>query len=279
MVELSTGKDWVYRAPESGKLERIEAYFSNHGYDPHRHDTFAIGRTLSGVQSFHYRGAMQHSLPGNTIVLYPDEEHDGQAGTQEGFRYRMIYVEPALIQQILKGKPLPFIKNGITTDPRLFQATNMLLQQMDCQINPMEEDDALYDLAIALSETVGQSITNNKSFDYLAAERAREYINVSLDRNITLDELAEQAGRDRWSLSRDFRLLFGTSPHRYITMRRLDIVKSCLMKGESIIDAAMIAGFFDQSHMSRHFTKTFGLTPFRWKFIHSKNTKRNGTKI
>ncbi|WP_315709091.1 AraC family transcriptional regulator [Brenneria uluponensis] len=279
MVELSTGKDWVYRAPESGKLERIEAYFSNHGYDPHRHDTFAIGRTLSGVQSFHYRGAMQHSLPGNTIVLYPDEEHDGQAGTQEGFRYRMIYVEPALIQQILKGKPLPFIKNGITTDPRLFQATNTLLQQMDCQINPMEEDDALYDLAIALSETVGQSITNNKSFDYLAAERAREYINVSLDRNITLDELAEQAGRDRWSLSRDFRLLFGTSPHRYITMRRLDIVKSCLMQGEPIIDAAMIAGFFDQSHMSRHFTKTFGLTPFRWKSIHSKNTKRSGTKI
>lgn len=32
------------------------------------------------------------------------------------------------------------------------------------------------------------------------------------DQSITLDELATHSGRDRWSLSRDFRLLFGTSP-------------------------------------------------------------------
>ncbi|WP_373880319.1 AraC family ligand binding domain-containing protein [Martelella alba] len=46
MTELPTQRDWVYRAPETRKIERIEAYFSNHGYDPHRHDTYAIGRTL-----------------------------------------------------------------------------------------------------------------------------------------------------------------------------------------------------------------------------------------
>ena len=44
-----TQKDWVLRAPQAGRMERIEAFFSGHGYDPHRHDTYAIGRTLSGV--------------------------------------------------------------------------------------------------------------------------------------------------------------------------------------------------------------------------------------
>ncbi|EKZ5284318.1 AraC family transcriptional regulator [Klebsiella aerogenes] len=267
MTELSTPRDWVYRAPETRKVERIEAYFSNHGYDPHRHDTYAIGRTLSGVQSFHYRGEMQHSLPGNTMVLHPDEIHDGEAGTNAGFHYRMVYIEPAMIQSIIKGKPLPFIRNGVTTDARLFRATSTFLQSMDCKIEPMEEDDALYDLAISLVEASGATVKRKKHFDYVAAEKAREYIHANLDKNITLDELENNTSRDRWSLSRDFRLLFGTSPHRYMTMRRLDIAKSCLMVGESITDAALISGFFDQSHMARHFTKTFGLTPAHWRDI------------
>ncbi|AJC65846.1 AraC family transcriptional regulator [Dickeya zeae] len=272
MTELSTRQDWVYRAPETRKVERIEAYFSNHGYDPHRHDTYAIGRTLSGVQSFHYRGEMQHSLPGNTMVLHPDEIHDGEAGTKAGFHYRMVYIEPAMIQSIIRGKPLPFIKNGVTTDARLFRATSTLLQSMDCKIEPMEEDDALYDLAISLIEASGAAVKRKKHFDYDAAEKAREYIHANLDKNITLDELESNTNRDRWSLSRDFRLLFGTSPHRYMTMRRLDIAKSCLIVGESITDAALISGFFDQSHMARHFTKTFGLTPAHWRDIHRVKT-------
>ena len=48
----STGRsDWVLRSHAPGRVERIEAYFSGHGYDPHRHDSYAIGRTLAGVQS------------------------------------------------------------------------------------------------------------------------------------------------------------------------------------------------------------------------------------
>ena len=255
--------DWIQRAPRTSKLERIEAFIAGHGYDMHRHDTYAIGRTLAGVQSFQYRGQERHSLPGGTIVLHPDEAHDGQAGTDDGFQYRMLYVEPALIQQILGGKPLPFIKNGLSADPRLFAATDALLQSMDSPIDALEEADAMFDLAHALSAVSGVS-QSKQSFDYRAADRAREFIHGALDGTVTLDELAEHSGRDRWSLSRDFRLLFGTSPYRYLTMRRLDVVRSLLMQGQPLVDAALTAGFVDQSHMTRHFSKTYGLSPSRW---------------
>jgi hypothetical protein len=56
------------------------------------------------------------------MVLHPDEPHDGQAGTHDGFHYRMIYVDPALFQQALGGKPLPFLEGGLSNDPRLFAA-------------------------------------------------------------------------------------------------------------------------------------------------------------
>jgi AraC-like DNA-binding protein len=255
--------DWMHRAPHASGMDRIEAYFAGFAFDPHRHDTYAIGRTLFGVQSFHYRGCMTHSLPGTTMVIHPDETHDGRASSVEGFKYRMIYVEPALIQQILGGKPLPFIPSGHTTDLRLYRASEVLLQSLDCPIDPLQEQDALYDVARALSDASGV-IVSRKSFDYVAAERAREYIHSALGRSITLEEIAAHAGRDRWALSRDFRLLFGTSPYRYLTMRRLDLVRSLLAQGKSLVDAAMTAGFTDQSHMTRQFRSTYGMPPSRW---------------
>ena len=80
---------------------------------------YAIGVTLSGVQRFHYRGAVNHSLPGQVIVLHPDEMHDGGAGTEDGLRYRMLYLEPSLLLDCLGGAPLPFVRDAVVSDTAL----------------------------------------------------------------------------------------------------------------------------------------------------------------
>lgn len=255
--------DWVKRAKPIEGVERIEAWFHGKAYAMHRHDTYAIGRTLAGVQSFSYRRGQRNSLPGNTIVLHPDEAHDGQAGTDEGFQYRMIYVEPVLFQNVLGGRALPFLEGGLTTDPRLGVATATLLQNVSCMLEPLEQSDALADLANALAAVTGTLARRSKG-DYSAARRARDYLHANCTRVVTLDELEVATGRDRWSLSHDFRTFYGTSPYRYLTMRRLDSVRHMLLAGKSLAYAAVTAGFADQSHMTRHFSKTFGLTPGRW---------------
>lgn len=256
-------KDWVARAPRTAGLERIEAYFGGRGYEMHRHDTYAIGRTLSGVQSFHYRRGLRHSLPGGTLVLHPDEAHDGQAGTDAGFRYRMLYVEPALVQRMLGGQPLPFVPGGLSDDPRLRAAAEPLLRTMSQPLDPLEEADALYDLAQALATVAGQR-GGRRAFDYGAAERARQRIHDGLAGRLTLADLEAASGRDRWSLSRDFRALYGVSPYRYATLRRLDACRRLMLAGQGLAEAALAAGFTDQSHMSRHFSAAYGMPPGRW---------------
>ncbi|CAB3891772.1 hypothetical protein LMG26858_03768 [Achromobacter anxifer] len=264
MPSTTPKQDWILRAAPSGQLERIEAYFGGLGYGMHRHDTYAIGHTLAGVQSFHYRRGLRHSLPGGTIVLHPDEIHDGQAGTDAGFHYRMIYVEPALIQQVLGGQPLPYIAGGISADPRLRAASTRLLRDTHDLVDPLLEDDALYELSHALCAAAGGKPTRRRP-DYAAAERARQYIHASLEQPITLEQLSNAAGTDRWSLSRDFRALFGTSPYRYVMLRRLDQTRRLIAAGMPLAQAAAAAGFTDQSHLTRRHVETYGMPPDRWR--------------
>src|SRR5258708_8456420 len=94
-------------------LERVEARFVGQAFSPHRHDSYAIGLTLEGVQTFRYRGAQRLCLPGECHVLHPDELHDGGSGSAAPFAYRIAYVDPRLVQAQLGGAPLPFVPDPL----------------------------------------------------------------------------------------------------------------------------------------------------------------------
>jgi AraC-like DNA-binding protein len=76
--------------------------------------------------------------------------------------------------------------------------------------------------------------------------------------------LERLSGLDRWTLARQFRAAFGTSPSRFRTMRQLDLARGLLARGVPLAEAAARAGFADQSHMTRRFKRAYGLTPGRW---------------
>jgi len=58
--------------------------------------------------------------------------------------------------------------------------------------------------------------------------------------------------------------VFGTSPHRYLIMRRLQKCKDMMRAGTSLAETAFACGFADQAHFTRHFKNAFGMPPGRW---------------
>ena len=260
------GGDRIRLAAASRGIERIEARFHGNGFSPHRHDTYAIGITVSGVQTFKYRGASRFSLPGKVIVLHPDEVHDGAAGTEDGLVYRMIYLAPELVSDAGgdPAQPLPFVSGPVVDDAALRQALADILDDLSREPDDLLLDDALSRIAAGLRRNADATPSRTGAAARDAVLACKDYLDARLGDPVSSAELELVGGMDRYQLARHFRRVLGTSPHRYLVMRRLDRARRELQAGAGLADAAVAAGFSDQAHFTRHFRKTYGMTPGRW---------------
>jgi AraC-like DNA-binding protein len=263
------GRDGIRVAPTEAGIERIEANFQGNGFSAHRHDTYAIGVTLQGVQRFKYRGAERASCPGQVIVIHPDEVHDGGAGTDTGLRYRMMYIPPEMIAEALGRKALTYVSTPVLTDPVFQRSLIEALQDLDSEMGDLRVSDLLADLASCLNRFSDDARPVRQTLDWPVMKACAEFLKEHYEDPIESADLEAVSGLDRFALSRQFRAAFGTSPHRYLIMRRLERVKSGLAGGECLAAAATAGGFADQSHMSRHFKRAFGMSPGKWRQLNA----------
>ena len=262
---------WLRSRELSDGVQVLQAWFAGHGFDKHRHDTYAIGLTDVGVQAFDYRGATETSTPGKVVVLHPDETHDGRAGTPDGFGYRIVYVPPARIHEAARailGRPcaLPFAREAVTSNETL-AATIKAAFRLGPE--PLATDGLILRLAEALLDADPSCVraATPIRLDGGAVARARQFLDAETTRVIRSAELEEISGLTRYDLARQFRSAFGTSPYRYSLMRRLDCARAQLRRNRSLADVALTAGFADQAHLSRMFKSAFGVTPARYRAL------------
>lgn len=261
-------RDFLRQDEPCPGLKRLVARFHGHAYDPHRHDVYAVGETLAGVQVFRYRGAERASAGGQTMVIHPDEPHDGHAGVAEGFAYRMIYVEPALIRAALDGAAPPFVPDVVARDPELAGVIAEAFEDFPHAAAPIAMDAMIARLADALDWRSDRR-RPRATHSLAAAERARQLLEETIDPSVTSADLERAAGLDRYALARAFRVAFGSSPHRYLVARRVARAQRLLAEGAGLAEAAAGAGFADQSHFTRHFKAHLGLTPGRYVSLQS----------
>lgn len=245
-------------------IERLAAYFPGRAFAPHRHDTYAIGVTLSGVQTFRYRGEQRFCLPGQGHVLHPDETHDGGPATQDGFSYRIVYLDPSLVQQALGGRTLPFLPDPVVRSPAFVQELLLGALDMEEPVDDVRRVDIAVSVAGLLQAAAPGRGSANGALSLSSLLRVREAISADPAVRYSARELEVVASLDRWTLARQFRAAFGTSPSRFRTMRQLDRARGMMRAGMSLAEAALEAGFADQSHMTRLFKRAYGLTPASW---------------
>src|SRR4051812_43071390 len=147
-----SASDWMRQTEAIGGVELFSARLQRLAYRRHRHDTYAISLTELGVQAFTYRSATHFSRPGQVVVLHPDEPHDGHAGTEDGFGYRQLYIEPAMIFEATRALGdgwgfLPFVRQPVTTNTVLAAAIRSAFRH---DREALASDDVLVRVAAGL---------------------------------------------------------------------------------------------------------------------------------
>jgi AraC-like DNA-binding protein len=264
--------DWMRGRRPIGGVELLRAWFGGRGYARHRHDTYGIGVTESGVQVFDYRGREERSHPGQVVVLHPDELHDGRAGAPGGFGYRIVYVDPARIAEAVRavcGRPasLPFVREPVSGNPTLARAVAAAFR---AALEPLALDALVVRLAEGLMAGAADdpAVAAPRRLDRAALARGRAFL-AARHAIVRSADVEAVTGLSRYEFARQFRALYGTSPYRYSLLRRLDFARERLHGGMPLAELALAAGFADQAHFTRMFRGAYGVTPGRYARLHA----------
>jgi len=98
--------------------------------------------------------------------------------------------------------------------------------------------------------------------------RLAAYIDAHLADRIRVGDLAELLDLSNSHFCRVFANAFGTSPHEYVTRRRIEAAQALMLTtSDALCAIAFRCGFSDQSHFIRVFRRIVRETPAAWRRI------------
>jgi AraC-like DNA-binding protein len=253
-------------------VECFSARFVSHVFDRHSHETFAIGATFGGVQSFKCRGERRDSMAGHFMLINPDEPHDGWAGTRVGFAYRMLYITVQGLSQLIDGDDVPLsrLSRGMFREP-VIHASPLAAQfaaATDDLLTPAHSLQAAERLGQVLQTLFKRYARGREPDERPGASarisRVRDLLESRYTEDVTIAAVAEAAGVSRVHATRQFVATYGMPPHTYLNQVRIRHAKRLLLAGASAAGVAVDVGFVDQSHFSRRFKRSVGVSPLAW---------------
>ncbi|MFI6597864.1 AraC family transcriptional regulator [Nonomuraea sp. NPDC050536] len=273
---MSEAGDWArYWRERERPLEAMHAHFERHVYHRHSHDTYSFGVTEDGAQSFSCRGSRHTSAAGMVMAFNPDDPHDGHAADALGFTYRIVHIGPELVSGVLddvtgRVSGLPLFAVPVVDDPLLAEALRDLHAALLGGAGQLRRDELLNATVAAIVRRAAasppratslQGLTSRHARGTGVAGRVRELIHDRFLDDLAPEELAAVAGTSRFAVYRAFRARYGMPPSDYQRQLRLRVARRLIAAGVPLGQVAAETGFADQSHLTRWFTRYFGLTP------------------
>ncbi len=247
----------AWRPNVPGIHEVFHARFTTHAYPSHTHDAWTLLIVDDGMVRYdldrHEHGALREQV----TLLPPGVPHDGRSVRPEGFRKRVLYLASDALAGDLIGAA---VDHPALTDPLLRHRVHQLHQVLRTEDLEAQSRFALIRTRLRAHLRAEPPPPARPT----TAHRLRELLDAHLPATLTLDEAATLLDAHPASLVRAFSREFGIPPHRYVTGRRLELARRHLLAGRPSAEVATLAGFYDQAHLNRHFTKLLGIGPARY---------------
>ena len=237
----------------------------------HDHEAVQLGFVRRGAMELSCRGGPHLVSDGEVGAVEAGDMHFADPASPK-CAFLILHLPPAFLDQaaeelgVAVGGRFPGFRHTVfpagAAAPVLMQLERMLGDEADGVVR-----------AATLMDAVGLLLREHAEARPRPAERAGsremvrrmvELIEDDLSKPVTLDQLAEQAGRSKFHLLRVFRDEVGLPPHAYQMRARLLRARELLDGGTPVARAALETGFADQAHLTRHFKRLMGVTPGRY---------------
>jgi AraC-like DNA-binding protein len=245
----------------------------------HWHEEYQFCFIQSGAGDLQFRGSSLPTPPASLFMVSPGEVHSNRVFDRAGCSYRDLFVGAELMRCMAteiqgKGNGLPFFPTAVIFDREVIVQYLELHIAMERPTSRLERQTLLVNLLVALIQRFAETRPRARArgLERQAVRRALDHLVEYYAENVSLETLARIANLSPFHFNRVFSEQFGMPPHAFQTQLRIARAKTLLRQGCLIPQVAYQTGFFDQSHLNRHFKRLVGVSPGQFQ-LRSKNVQ------
>lgn len=253
MLRKSDANVRFYRSPGLDDVEFFHNDVNDHRYSLHTHDHHALAIILEGVFALRRGRRVEMLRPGAVVWVSAGEVHGGHRVGSSPCRYRMTYISDAFVSASIGNAE-------IAARPHYCERTFASLDALHRSCRTTEKE-TVKDRLGGVLRGLGEARGNRERCGVQRHPAIDRVIDLLLEGERDMGELADEIGLHPVTLSRVFRKAVGLPPHAFRLDRKVQEARSRIARGEGLADVAAELGFADQSHLTRHFKRRFGLTP------------------
>jgi AraC-like DNA-binding protein len=257
-----------WNAPDLPGLSCLCADLTAHHFAPHSHDALVVAVTEAGGSEIKSRGETIEASSSSLFVFNPTEPHSGRMGRSKRWRYRALYLaQPALneLGVTLGTDAVPYFMANAIHDARLigsFLDLHVALQNRTDGLLERERLVASFGQLFRRYGSRGERIPSARRDG--AVSSVQDMMHDRYREQLTLEEIGRVVALTPFQVIGLFKRAIGLTPHAYLTQVRLKAATREMQRGASIARAALAAGFYDQSALTNHFKRAYGITPLQW---------------
>jgi AraC family transcriptional regulator len=283
LITSSASGDWT-----SCLLDHVEGENSSDVHETHKTSDLTIVVATRGEhevevfdngrwhQAIYQPGAAGLTPGGETTRL---QWRNRKLGSP--FRTAHLYLPETMIMEAaeLYRRPGARVSPGVMStlvvnDQVAASVVASLLNGLDSGAPDIYAETAVRWLSIHLVSRFSNGVFNGDSdrrtefLSDLRLARAVEFITANLSRQISVDDIAREAGVSPFHFTRLFRDKIGLAPHRYLTCRRMEKARRLLTTTDlpvSLVGAE--CGYSRASSFTAAFTQQFGMPPVRFSDV------------
>ncbi len=255
---------------EAFRFEGFEKPFPNHF-----HDYYVVGYMESGKRNLTCQNRKYQVFEGNILLFNPGDSHGCVQTGNEPLDYRGLNISSKvmmdLAEEITGKRILPVFSQSVIQDDEISSVLRQLHHLISEDLDLCEKEQMLLLLFSLLFDRYLADPEERTEEFAREVKSACEFMENHYMEKIGLDEICHHASMSKSALLRAFTLTKKITPYSCLLNIRISRAKELLEQGISPAQAALLTGFFDQSHFSNCFSRFIGLPPGVYQEIFRKD--------